>query len=404
MLAQKHPYRVLVGFLALLLFTGPLLACQPLQPITAPTSEPAAEAAAPVEQPLAPLEPIAYAEGACIDFGVYPDDTSLPLPFTLNNLRFDNLGEPNANFPFVNVTNDRLGLQFTPDGLRVDFGAPATLVTLEVANYTGEPVVVELFTDGDDPIVSQEVTQEEGVAALAFSEADMQALQLRGGGFEGMLLTLCVDQTIAVLSPVEIAIPYPPGITLPIGDAELVPGYEPMRAAVAALTEQLLAAGVQINTARTVLLKEGEIALPDRDGLWAETVAFAPIGPLGRDFANGEELTQLLAEQAVIGVLVMETDIPDHPLPSGAYLMRAQRQDTEGIVSLIDVNGEVAYEIPLFAARFAEELFQVPTAAIYEGTKYCVTRRRGWAECVPCSLWQILWGQGADQCPALLNQ
>ncbi len=400
MRVENHSYRAPIITVTLLLMAVSLLtACQPLHWIEAP---PTAETA---EEPLPPLQPIAYAEGTCIDFGVYPDNTPIALPVTLNGIQIGNLGEPDDTFPFVNFTAGRLGLQFAPDGLRIDFGMPATLVTLEVASYTGQPVGVELFAEGADPVAGQEVTQEAGIVELVFAEPDMQALQLRGGGFEGMLLTLCVDQTIEVLSQVEIAIPYPPGITPPVGDAELVPGYAPIRDAVALLAEQLFTAGVQINTARAVLLKEGEIALPDRDGLWAETVAIAPIGPLGTAYANPEELTRRLVEGLVIGVLVMETDIPDTPLPSGAYIVQAQRQGQEGRVDFINAAGDTIYAIPLFAAQYAEHRLQVPIAAIYEGTKYCVScYADGWCDCYPCSFWQVLWGAGADQCPVLLNQ
>jgi hypothetical protein len=402
MLAQKHPYRALLGVLVLLFGAAPLLACQPLQPVVAPTAAPGV----PTEQPLAPLEPIIYAEGACIDFGVYPADTRLSPPFTLNDLRLDNLGDPSDNFPMVNNLGDRLGLQFAPAGLRIDFAAPATLVTLEVGAFSGQPVVVEVLATDGTLLTDQEVTPDEGIVTLSFTETEMQALQVQGGGFEGVLYSLCADQTIDVLSLVEIAIPYPPGITPPIGDAELVPGYPPMREAVAALAEQIWEAGVQINTARTVLLKESALALPNQDdNEGTESVAVAPIGPLGRDYANTEEQNRRMAEGLVIGVLLMETDIPDNLLTSGAYLVQVQRKDREGFVRLLDANLDVAAEVPLVAAFYPENQLQAPIAAIYQGTKYCVScYNSGWCDCYPCSFWQILWCAGANQCPALLNQ
>jgi hypothetical protein len=220
-----------------------------------------------------------------------------------------------------------------------------------------------------------------------------------------------ICQWFGITRQVEVVIPYPPGITPPVGDAELVPGYEPMRAAVETLTPQLLEAGVQINTARTVLLKEAEIALPDRPDEYFETVVVAPVGPIGRDYANAEEFSQLMQEQGtVIGLLLMETDIPDNPLPAGEYLVFAQRGRgeqgvTEGSVRFINADGETAYAVSLYSVLYEENRLQVPIAAIYQGTKYCVScGADGWCDCYACSLWQILRGQGANQCPALLNQ
>jgi hypothetical protein len=63
------------------------------------------------------------------------------------------------------------------------------------------------------------------------------------------------------LHPAEGWTPYPDGdLKLIIGDADLKPGYEPMRKGVAslskALQDELLSAGLKINTARTVVLPE----------------------------------------------------------------------------------------------------------------------------------------------------
>jgi hypothetical protein len=229
---------------------------------------------------------------------------------------------------------------------------------------------------------------------------------MTGGGFEGLLMEICTDFSSGFVSDVEVFIPYPPGIGLPpIGDAVLAPGYAPMREAVAALAPQLRQAGVQINTARTVILSEENVSLPSGEGGLVETTVLAPIGPIGRDFAGTQELQSVLAERGmVIGALILETNVPESPLPAGNYLVIAYREDDDGEVSFVDVNGETLWQTPLFSAPFEQNDVQIPVAAIYEGTKYCLSCSNDWCDCYPCSWWNVLWGLELAQCRALLNQ
>lgn len=165
----------------------------------------------------------------------------------------------------------------------------------------------------------------------------------------------------ANLSENETWLPYAPGEPLPIGDAELVPGDPLIRAGVEELGAQLKARGTVINIARAVRLGEQ-----------GETTHLAPVGPEGvPDFKTLKAMAQQGGYD--IGLLVVEgrTDLKGGPGPYIQRLVVDPGADEDlWFVQLVDQGGEVAEQLEV-AYDPASFIADIPTAAIFYGTRWC---------------------------------
>jgi hypothetical protein len=352
-----------------------------------------------------PIDPINYQEGVCADFSVFEDNQEMGADFVLSDMQFSALGSELV--PFINDSGDGPGLQFDPAGIRIKFPMPTSVVSIRAASYNA-PLQIAALDANESPLVEQEVLPNQGITSRVLSSPEIVAVDVTGGGFEGLLVEICTHPDGQHISDVEVFIPYPQTIDPPVGDAQLVPGYEPMREAVQQFAPQLQEAGVQINTARTVILGEEEVALQQASSIYQETVILAPTASSDLNFGN-LRLAALSEQGTIIGLLILETNVPDSPLLSGPYLVVAYHTtegeaEREGIVQFVDVEGQAQWEMPLFSAFMQENFVPIPIAAIYLGTKYCVSCDNGWCNCYPCSLWQILLGQGSSSCPRRLGR
>jgi len=115
-----------------------------------------------------------------------------------------------------------------------------------------------------------------------------------------------------------------------------------------------------------------------------ETVAIAPI------IASGGDPDELLesSEGVVLDMLVLETNVPESLVDSGAYLERARPDGEEGyIVELISTkNGETAYVVT--EVEREENSYPEFSAQIDLGTKWCRTCLRRWCVRRPCFFWE----------------
>ena len=190
-----------------------------------------------------------------------------------------------------------------------------------------------------------------------------------------------------LLTGIETWAPFPTGEFLPIGDAQLVPGAEPMRFAVETLGGLLLDNQVQINTARTVRLEEeGEITY------------VAPVSP-PTDPGNLQEILELQSlapypqgeESQVLGVLLLDGELQGDYGP-GPYLIYADGLSSEApLIVLIDESGESVIE---FEGVLTEDegmsIEEFPSVAIFFGTRYCKSWGTNWFTerpyhvCYPC--------------------
>lgn len=170
----------------------------------------------------------------------------------------------------------------------------------------------------------------------------------------------------------EVRIPYRQGESLPIGDGLLVPNNELMRSAVQFASDYLSEQDVRINTARTVALDDFGIS-----------ILTAPVSPdsLG---AQADSLEELMELSPIIGLTVVQQ------LLSSALFMAAVDMSTsvyakqlvfaEGdsptdwYIRYIDLGDPEADIIQLPALIDDQIVFEgeIPTAAIYYGSQYCL--------------------------------
>jgi hypothetical protein len=127
-----------------------------------------------------------------------------------------------------------------------------------------------------------------------------------------------------------------------------------------------------------------------------ETVSIAPVvaeDPNAFDQAKLEEL--LATEGVVLGMLVLETNWPNSLVPSGAYLERAWLDEDQRVVELIDVTSGDIYYVGMLAEK-VEDPGLIPSASIFLGSKWCLTRIDGWLFCLPCFFWMSVMNY--DEC------
>jgi hypothetical protein len=196
-----------------------------------------------------------------------------------------------------------------------------------------------------------------------------------------------------LIDNVESWIPYIPGESLPIGDAELVPGEPIMRESVEILRGLLLESGANINIARAVRLGELD-----------EVTHLAPVGP--QDAERLQEEAALQSEnELVIGVLRMEGEI-ERDYGEGPFLIYSVTIDQasdfncdlegkeygENLILLIDSERDCAKVLDGLPEE-EMDIDDAPSAGIYFGTRVCKYWGRNWFTgqpyhvCYPC-----FWG------------
>jgi len=124
----------------------------------------------------------------CVDFSLFPDDTPLPGNFSLGGFVFQDKASPSGLF--VNETNGRKGLQFSPQGVEVTLPSPVATVDLEVGAF-GRIEVAAVDSSGAT-VRKQTVPGSDAFVKLKLSAPDIASLVVTGGNNEGMLAEVCV--------------------------------------------------------------------------------------------------------------------------------------------------------------------------------------------------------------------
>jgi hypothetical protein len=119
-----------------------------------------------------------------------------------------------------------------------------------------------------------------------------------------------------------------------------------------------------------------------------ETVALAPIMPI-----DGEEIPEEMLEEpdgVVLDMLLLETNVPESWVPSGAYLERARSDGQQGIVvEMIDARtGQTVYVVEDAEKQENPNTYPDFSAQIELGTKWCRTCLSGWCVRRPCFFWE----------------
>lgn len=125
----------------------------------------------------------------CADFSLFPDNTPLGPSFTLSATDFADV-QPAQSASFVNDTNGQLGLQFPDTGLDANLPLVVQWARLRIGQFN-TPFTIEGF-DGRGSVVSSYTTSVPGYTNLTIRATGLERLEFRGGGSEGVLVSLCV--------------------------------------------------------------------------------------------------------------------------------------------------------------------------------------------------------------------
>ncbi len=123
----------------------------------------------------------------CVDFSLFPDNTTLPQTFTLGGLTFSSPGNL-----FVNETGGDRGLQFDNVGLTVEFPVPVSSVRFILGTFNTD-VKVEAFDPSNNLVASDVVAASNSYNPVQMTGADIIRLVFTGGGSEGILKEICID-------------------------------------------------------------------------------------------------------------------------------------------------------------------------------------------------------------------
>ena len=134
----------------------------------------------------APPSPPVQTPG-CVDFSGYPDDTKFGNPFNLNNYDFSGLGGE----PFINISGNVVGLQFTNAGLEIDLPMPTSSVMLDVASFTQTPLALSALDANSTVVANSNVPGNSTAQNFTMSGTDIVKIVITGGGDEGFLTKIC---------------------------------------------------------------------------------------------------------------------------------------------------------------------------------------------------------------------
>lgn len=126
----------------------------------------------------------------CINFKLFPDDTTLPSSFELGGYHFAKLG--GASPLFVNESGTGKGLQFPKEGMEVILPAAVPSVRFEIGTFAGA-VDVTAYDSKGTVAAQQTISGTNTFQWVTMSAADTASLVFTKGGNEAILSEICVE-------------------------------------------------------------------------------------------------------------------------------------------------------------------------------------------------------------------
>ncbi len=126
----------------------------------------------------------------CLDFLLFPDDTPMPLPFTLAGFQFAFYSAgPQA---FVNESGGGKGLQFPDQGLKVFLPMPVTRLSLTLGEFAS-PIQITLSNSRGATVATATTATPNAYSNHPFVlRRQVSLVTLSGGTNEGILSKLCI--------------------------------------------------------------------------------------------------------------------------------------------------------------------------------------------------------------------
>ena len=126
----------------------------------------------------------------CLDFQMFPDDTPMPLPFTLAGFNFAFYsGGVQA---FVNESGAGRGLQFPDQGLKVKLPLPVAKLRLTVGQFS-TPITIQLSNPNGGIVAYTTTAGQNTYTTYPFQLRRRASLiTLIGGNNEGVLSEICI--------------------------------------------------------------------------------------------------------------------------------------------------------------------------------------------------------------------
>lgn len=126
----------------------------------------------------------------CLDFLMFPDNTPMPLPFTLAGFQFAFFST--GVQAFVNESGGGKGLQFPDQGLKVLLPLPVTRLSLTLGQFAG-PIQITLSNSAGATAATGATAAPNAYSNHPFVLRRRASLvTLRGGTNEGILSKLCI--------------------------------------------------------------------------------------------------------------------------------------------------------------------------------------------------------------------
>jgi len=126
----------------------------------------------------------------CLDFQMFPDDTPMPLPFTLAGFNFAFFS--GCVQAFVNESGAGKGLQFPDQGLKVKLPLPVTRLSLTVGQFS-TPISIRLSNPNGGTVATATTAVQNTYATFSFQLRRRASLvTIIGGNNEGVLSEICI--------------------------------------------------------------------------------------------------------------------------------------------------------------------------------------------------------------------
>ena len=127
----------------------------------------------------------------CADFELFPDNHKLPANFKLSSFVFQELNNPNSWF--VNLTDGRRGLQFSPKGVEITLPLPVSVVEFEIGLFNRDAEVSVINIDNKE--IQRQTLTAGTYRTVSLEGSKIAKLILSKGGHEAILPNVCVSLT-----------------------------------------------------------------------------------------------------------------------------------------------------------------------------------------------------------------
>ena len=125
----------------------------------------------------------------CLDFLLFPDNTPMPLPFTLANFRFSAVA--GGMTPFVNVSGAGKGLQFADQGIKIKLPFPSSKVSVNIGQFA-QPIAIRVLSATGAMLANATTNTPNTYTTKTFVLRTKAAtVILKGGNNEGILAKIC---------------------------------------------------------------------------------------------------------------------------------------------------------------------------------------------------------------------